>query len=148
MLSVHPLGRELSWDYYRINNQLLLDTYSEDDARIGKILIDITRTFETDYLFLDLLQFVFSTTTGSTANARFVALEYVSTNIIWLADKEEEIAIAFNLRTQPTKIKTNMLTIDKSTENVEAFKNKAREEFMRLLKETEAQSFPQLKHLL
>ncbi len=43
-----------------------------------------------------LLEFVFFTETGSAANARFKALEIVSTTTLWLNDKEDEIIAAFS----------------------------------------------------
>ena len=42
-----------------------------------------------------LLELVFFTPSGATGNARFRALEIVSTNLVWLFDKEEEIIKAF-----------------------------------------------------
>lgn len=94
-MSENPLGREIVWDYIRINFKDISDEYGEDDPRLGRMLLDVVKTFENEFLFYELLEFVFFTSTGATANARFRALEIVSTNFIWLTDKEEEIMEAF-----------------------------------------------------
>ena len=70
---------------------------------------------------------MFYTETGSTANARFKALEIVSTTNVWLIDKEEEISEAFsggNCRRTVSPVKT-FETTSKSTKFIE----KARSEF-------------------
>jgi len=54
-----------------------------------------------------LLEFVFFTPTGSTGNARFKALEIASTNVVWLADKEDEIIQAFSDDRQKTIFKSS-----------------------------------------
>ena len=95
LLSINPLGREFTWDYYRENFNSLLDTYTEYDPRLGQLLLDISRSFENEFLFYQLLEFIVSTPTGASANARFKALEIVSITNIWLEDKEEEIVQAF-----------------------------------------------------
>ena len=51
LLSRNPLGRELAWDYLRINYNSILETYGEEEPRIGRILIDIVRTFENEFLY-------------------------------------------------------------------------------------------------
>jgi len=94
LLSENPIGREIIWDYFRINYREIFE-FGEDDPRLGRMLIDISKTFENEFMFFELLEFVFFTETGATANARFRALEIVSTNNIWLMDKEKEIMDAF-----------------------------------------------------
>jgi hypothetical protein len=89
------VGRELTWDFFRTNYNDIINDYTQDDARVGQLLLDITKTFETEFLFNELLAFVFNIGTGATANARFKAIEIVSTNVVWLADKEKEIMEAF-----------------------------------------------------
>ena len=104
LLSENPLGREITWDYLRANFDKLLDTYTEYDPRLGQLLIDITKSFENEFLFYELLEFVFTTPTGASGNARFKALEIVSVNTKWLEDKEEEIVSAFGDPRQGPKI--------------------------------------------
>ena len=50
-LSKNTIGREIVWDFVRINYNDLLDKYGLDDPRLGQMLIDITFSFETGYLF-------------------------------------------------------------------------------------------------
>lgn len=94
-LSRQPVGREIAWDYYRANYAQLQETYGDDDPRLGLLLIHICESFETEFMLYELLDFEFDTTSGAAANARLKALEITSTNILWLVDKEEEIAAAF-----------------------------------------------------
>lgn len=49
-MSRNPLGREIVWDYVRINKEKLLDQYGLDDLRIGQMILDISETFENDFL--------------------------------------------------------------------------------------------------
>ena len=50
-LSYNPLGREIAWDYVRINKDKLIDKYSYEDIRIGQMILDITDTFENEFLY-------------------------------------------------------------------------------------------------
>jgi hypothetical protein len=97
LLSKSPVGREIAWDNYRLQFTNIIEQYTKDDPRVGQLLIDIADTFENEFLFYELLEWVFFVVDGATANARTKALEIASTNIVWLFDKEEEIAEAFNL---------------------------------------------------
>ncbi len=91
------MGRELIWDYFRSNYIELLDYYGLDDSRLGQAIIDISSSFENEFLFYELIEFIYESSdlTGATANARFRALEIVSTTVVWLYEKEEEIFDAF-----------------------------------------------------
>ena len=133
LLSQNPLGRELAWDYVRENFKKIIDDYGEDDARLGQMIIDISRTFENEFLFFELLRFVFTTETGAAANARFLAIEIVSTNVVWILDKEDDIIKGFsgsrgisrkNYASQTLSSKKSTI-IDKS-ERIVQFKAKAR----------------------
>jgi len=53
-LSVHTLGRELAWDYLRANYRSLVNKYGKDDFRLGQLLLDITETFEDEYMFYEV----------------------------------------------------------------------------------------------
>lgn len=132
MMSMQPVGREICWDYYRINFRELINEFGENDARLGQMLLDITKTFENEFLFYEVLELVFFTESGATANARFRALEVVSTNTIWLFDKEQEIIEAFGdgRKQNPKK---NKYLADKTSN---AFITKAREEIKSLMTKT------------
>ena len=94
-MSRQPVGREIAWDYYRANYAQLQATYGDDDPRLGLLLLYICESFETEFMLYELLDFEFETTSGAAENARLKALEITSTNILWLVEKEEEIAAAF-----------------------------------------------------
>lgn len=137
----NPVGREIAWDYYRINFEKLQETYGEDDPRLGLLLIYITESFENEFLLYELLGFEFETDTGASANARLKALEIVATNIAWLLDKEEEIAAAFgsprneleaakkNFKLQGTSPNLNPLLhpFDRSSRSSREFLSRARQ---------------------
>ena len=53
-LSRNTLGRELAWDYFRLNYQNLLEKFGYDDPRLGQALIDISSTFENEFLFFEV----------------------------------------------------------------------------------------------
>lgn len=141
-LAPRPLGRELVWDLFRAGFNDLVEDYGEDDPRIGWLLLEITQSFETEFMFYELLSFVFFTSTGATANARFKALEIVSTNLIWLQDKENEIRCAFSL------IGFCDIKKQEPEEKSSLFITNAREAFMRNLKETKLEMFDELKKKL
>lgn len=90
------MGRHIAWSYYRSNYNELLYEYGADDPRLGVMLLDISDSFETIYLFSELLQFVLFNMQGASADARFKSLEIVASNIMWLINKEDEIEAAFN----------------------------------------------------
>lgn len=54
-LSFNPLGREIAWDYVRINKDKLIEKYSYEDIRIGQMILDITDTFENEFLYGEVL---------------------------------------------------------------------------------------------
>lgn len=132
LMSMQPIGREICWDYYRINFRQLIDDFGQNDARIGQMLLDITKTFENEFLFYEVLELVFFTESGATANARFRALEVVSTNTIWLFDKEREIIEAFG-DGRKQSLKKNKYLANKTSND---FITKAREEIKTLMAKT------------
>lgn len=133
MMSENPVGREIAWDYYRINFTALIEEFGEDEARLGQMLIDITKTFENEFLFYELLELVFFTETGATANARFRALEIVSTNNIWLLDKEQEIIEAFGDGRRKFSNKNNKYLANMTSKS---FITKARDQMNSLMAKT------------
>ena len=50
-MSRNPLGREIVWDYIRLNKEAIIDKYSLEDPRIGQMILDISETFENDFLY-------------------------------------------------------------------------------------------------
>jgi len=106
LLSKNTLGRELIWDYFRSNYVELLEEYGLDDPRLGQAIIDISSSFENEFLFYELIEFIYESAslTGATANARFRALEIVSTTVVWLYEKESEIYEAFAFESKSNNI--------------------------------------------
>jgi hypothetical protein len=51
---MHPLDRELAWDFLRTNYRKLLAVYGKDDLRLGQLLLDISETFEDEYMFFEV----------------------------------------------------------------------------------------------
>lgn len=113
----NTVGREIAWLYYRRYFEKILEQYGLDDPDVGQALVDITRTFDSEFLFFELLKFVVNTPSGAELNSRFKALEIVSTNIAWLLDHEAELIDAF---TSPRKqtTKSFVKTSDSFKENV------------------------------
>lgn len=140
-MAPRPLGRELVWDLYRDRYLDLIEDYSEDDPRLGWLMLELSQSFETEFLFYELLTWVFSTTTGAAGNARFKALELVSTNLVWLQDKENEIRCAFSI-VGFCEFK------NEEKEESSLFIKNAREAFLRNLKETQLPMFAELKKKL
>lgn len=54
-LAENPLGRELIWNYYRSNYKALVDKYELDTPILGRLLIEITATFEDEYMFFEVI---------------------------------------------------------------------------------------------
>jgi hypothetical protein len=42
------------WLYYRRNFEKLIQTYGLEDPDLGQALIDISRTFDSEFLFLEV----------------------------------------------------------------------------------------------
>jgi aminopeptidase N len=114
ILSKNPLGRELTWNYFRREFSALVQQYGLEDPDLGTLLIDITKTFEEEFLFFELLKFILQTPSGAEINSRFKALEIVSTTIVWLADKEEEIAAAFGRPRLASDVSAALPPVDKA----------------------------------
>ena len=56
-MSQNPLGREIIWDYIRINYGELEAEFGLEDPRLGHMLIDIASTFENEFLFYEVIRF-------------------------------------------------------------------------------------------
>lgn len=90
---------------------------------------------------------------GATLNARFKALEYASTNIIWYFDKAEEIAQAFainrkdNAVSKHKEVKQDIedLKALKTSNKAATFALKAEKAFKSKLEQSKSTIFEQLK---
>jgi hypothetical protein len=56
-MCAQPLGREITWDYFRNNYYDLLKEYGQDDPRLGDLLINIASSFENEYMFYEVSNF-------------------------------------------------------------------------------------------
>jgi hypothetical protein len=54
LVSQSPVGREIVWDYFRINFDEILEAFGEDDPRIGQLLLDICSSFENEFMFYEV----------------------------------------------------------------------------------------------
>ena len=50
-LARNTVGREIAWDYYRKNYQEIDGVFGFENQAIGQLLIDISSTFENEFLF-------------------------------------------------------------------------------------------------
>jgi hypothetical protein len=159
LLSKNTVGREIAWDYLRINYDSIIEQFGLDDPRVGQALVDISASFENEFLFYELLEWVFNIVDGATANARFKALEIASTNIVWLFDKEQEIIDAFPLtagrgnKEGENKEQTNTSPrmnplLDFTLPEKTVFVKNARAAFRKHLSETNLEIFSDLKKKL
>ena len=55
--SENPLGRELMWTYYRSNYDELVKEFGLDSPALGLILLEISKTFEDEFLFFEVCFF-------------------------------------------------------------------------------------------
>jgi len=103
LLSNNPLGREIMWDTLRINYADYLEIFGQEEPKLGQMVIDVAHSFENEFLFNELVRFIMWTPDAAAGHARFKALEMVSTNVVWLEDKEAEIEHAFSGVHSPKK---------------------------------------------
>ena len=45
----------MAWDYLRTNFNDLIEQFGEDDPRLGQLLLDITSSFENEFMFNEVL---------------------------------------------------------------------------------------------
>ena len=50
------MGREIVWDYFRHKYEELLEEYGLEDPDLGTALVDISATFEDEFLFYEVRQ--------------------------------------------------------------------------------------------
>lgn len=128
LLSSQPLGRSLSWNYFRDNFEKL-EYEMKDDMRLGTMLEDISRTFESEFLFHELLTFIFAHSLPVTS--RYVTTEHSSINILWLFNRESEIAAAFNLFRGASTDGVEVINKTKNLDKIKKFTMRVREELMK-----------------
>uniref|UniRef100_A0A667XK05 Aminopeptidase n=1 Tax=Myripristis murdjan TaxID=586833 RepID=A0A667XK05_9TELE len=91
-VSSNPLGKDMSWDWTTLNWDYLVNRYTINDRNLGRLLTQITTTYNTD-LQLWKMEHFFSRTpdAGAGEMPRKQALETVRNNIEWVRRNENEI---------------------------------------------------------
>lgn len=91
-VSYNPLGQRMAWDWTTLNWDYLVNRYTINDRNLGRLLNQITTTYNTDYQ-LWTMQHFFSLTLNAGAGEmpRKQALETVINNIEWIRSNENEI---------------------------------------------------------
>ncbi|XP_066429926.1 glutamyl aminopeptidase [Eleutherodactylus coqui] len=86
------LGKQMAWDWVRINWNYLVDRYTINDRNLGRIITRISTTFNTETQLWQMQNF-FETypNAGAGATPRKQALETVKNNIEWVAANKDGI---------------------------------------------------------
>ncbi|XP_028994823.1 glutamyl aminopeptidase [Betta splendens] len=91
-VSYNPLGQSMAWEWTTLNWNYLVQRYTINDRSLGRLLQQITTTYNTD-LQLWKMEHFFSLTpnAGAGATPRQQAVETVRNNIEWMRRNEDEI---------------------------------------------------------
>ncbi|KAM6912940.1 glutamyl aminopeptidase [Xenentodon cancila] len=91
-VSYNPVGQSMAWDWATLNWDYLVSRYTIDDRYLGRLLTQITRTYNTE-LQLWKMEHFFSLTVDAGAGEmpRKQALETVRNNIGWIRRNKDEI---------------------------------------------------------
>ncbi|XP_008289437.1 glutamyl aminopeptidase [Stegastes partitus] len=91
-VSYNSLGQSMAWDWTTLNWDYLVNRYTINDRNLGRLLTQISTTYNTE-LQLWKMEHFFSRTpdAGAGEMPRQQALETVRNNIEWLRQNEDEI---------------------------------------------------------
>ncbi len=53
-ISKQPIGREIIWNFFRTSYSDLVADFGTDDTRLGQLLIDISQSFEDEFMFYEV----------------------------------------------------------------------------------------------
>ena len=53
-ISKQPIGREIIWNFFRTSYSDLVSDFGTDDPRLGQLLIDISQSFEDEFMFYEV----------------------------------------------------------------------------------------------
>ena len=53
-ISKQPVGREIAWGFLRSNYKNLVNKYGKDDPRLGQLVLDISSSFEDEFMFIQV----------------------------------------------------------------------------------------------
>uniref|UniRef100_A0A3Q1IP30 Aminopeptidase n=1 Tax=Anabas testudineus TaxID=64144 RepID=A0A3Q1IP30_ANATE len=92
-VSYNPVGQSMAWDWTTLNWDYLVKRYTINDRSLGRLLSQITTTYNTE-LQLWKMEHFFSLTpdAGAGEMPRQQALETVKNNIEWIRRNENEIS--------------------------------------------------------
>ncbi|XP_040185208.1 glutamyl aminopeptidase [Rana temporaria] len=86
------LGKQMAWDWVRINWDYLVNRYTINDRNLGRIVTRITGTFNTEDQLWQMNNFFERyPNAGAGATPRQQALETVTTNIKWVKNNKDGI---------------------------------------------------------
>uniref|UniRef100_A0A674PFZ0 Aminopeptidase n=1 Tax=Takifugu rubripes TaxID=31033 RepID=A0A674PFZ0_TAKRU len=91
-VSYNPLGQSMAWEWTTLNWDYLVNRYTINDRSLGRLLNQITTSYNTE-LQLWKMEHFFTLTpdSGAGKTPRKQALETVRNNIEWLRRNEDEI---------------------------------------------------------
>ncbi|KAM9341247.1 glutamyl aminopeptidase [Symphorus nematophorus] len=101
-VSYNPLGESMAWDWTTLNWDFLVNRYTINDRNLGRLLSQISTTYNTE-LQLWKMEHFFSQTpdAGAGAMPRQQALERVRNNIEWIKRNENEIGVWLKNNVEP-----------------------------------------------
>uniref|UniRef100_A0A8C5E7B4 Aminopeptidase n=1 Tax=Gouania willdenowi TaxID=441366 RepID=A0A8C5E7B4_GOUWI len=92
-VSYNPLGQSMAWDWTTLNWDYLVQRYTLNDRNLGRLLTQISSSYNTDLQLWKMENFFKLTpNAGAGEMPRQQALETVKNNIEWLRMNENEIA--------------------------------------------------------
>lgn len=92
-ISRNPSGRGVAWYYFRHNWDKIVAKFGLNNRSFGNSIKSITSTFETQFLYDDMLKFFnLKPEAGAGKQAREQAKEIVLTNIQWIKTREKDIS--------------------------------------------------------
>ncbi|KAK5885814.1 hypothetical protein CesoFtcFv8_016911 [Champsocephalus esox] len=91
-VSLNPLGQDMAWEWTTLNWDYLVNRYTINDRNLGRLLGQITTSYNTELQLWKMEHFFLKTPdAGAGAMPRQQALETVRNNIEWISTNEEEI---------------------------------------------------------
>lgn len=92
-VSYNTLGQSMAWDWATLNWDYLVNRYTINDRNLGRLLNQITTTYNTDLLLWKMEHFFSKTpNAGAGEMPREQALETVNNNIAWIKRNRDEIS--------------------------------------------------------
>ncbi|KAM5193552.1 glutamyl aminopeptidase [Mantella aurantiaca] len=96
------LGKQMAWDWVRINWDFLVNRYTINDRNLGRIVTRISGTFNTDTQLWQMENFFERyPNAGAGVTPRKQALETVKNNIEWVANNKNGIKAWLDLNVGP-----------------------------------------------